>query len=61
MPNIVIPVSAGRDLVNLVETAAMQQKLIMSGYNPVEKLSERLRKRADRMETRNRDKEKGKR
>ena len=61
VPNIVIPVSAGRDLVNLVETAAMQQKLIMSGYNPVEKLSERLRKRADRMETRNRDKEKGKR
>ena len=47
VPNIIIPVSAGRDLVNLVETAAMQQKLIMSGYDPVEVLSEHLRKRAD--------------
>ena len=47
VPNIIIPVSAGRDLVNLVETAAMQQKLIMSGYDPVDALSERLRKRAD--------------
>ena len=47
VPNIIIPVSAGRDLVNLVETAAMQQKLIMSGTDPVYELSERLRKRAD--------------
>ena len=47
VPNIIIPVSAGRDLVNLVETAAMQQKLIMSGYDPVEELSEHLRRRAD--------------
>ena len=47
VPNIVIPVSAGRDLVNLVETAAMQQKLIMSGYDPVDELSEHLRRRAD--------------
>jgi serine kinase of HPr protein (carbohydrate metabolism regulator) len=47
VPNIIIPVSEGRDLVNLVETAAMQQKLIMSGYDPVEELSERLRKRAE--------------
>ena len=50
IPNVVIPVSAGRDLVNLVETAAMQQKLIMSGYDPVQELSERLRKRADIMQ-----------
>ncbi|MGN0833822.1 MAG: HPr(Ser) kinase/phosphatase [Kiritimatiellia bacterium] len=55
VPNVVIPVSAGRDLVNLVETAAMQQKLIMSGYDPVEALSERLRKRAERRAARNRD------
>ena len=47
VPNIIIPVSEGRDLVNLVETAAMQQKLIMSGADPVYELSERLRKRAD--------------
>ena len=47
VPNIIIPVSEGRDLVNLVETAAMQQKLVMSGYDPVEELSERLRRRAD--------------
>ena len=50
VPNIVIPVSEGRDLVNLVETAAMQQKLLMSGMDPVEGLSERLRKRADAMQ-----------
>ncbi len=47
VPNIVIPVSEGRDLVNLVETAAQQQKLIASGYNPVAELSERLRRRAE--------------
>ena len=51
VPNIIIPVSAGRDLVNLVETAAMQQKLVMSGYDPVFELSERLRKRADSMQS----------
>ena len=47
VPNIIIPVSEGRDLVNLVETAAMQQKLLMTGFDPVSKLSERLRKRAE--------------
>ena len=51
VPNVMIPVSEGRDLVNLVETAAMQQKLLMSGLDPVEGLSERLRKRADAMQT----------
>ena len=50
VPNVMIPVSEGRDLVNLVETAAMQQKLLMSGMDPVEGLSERLRKRADAMQ-----------
>jgi len=50
VPNIIIPVSEGRDLVNLVETAAMQQKLLMTGYDPVEDLSERLRERADRLQ-----------
>ena len=47
VPNVVIPVSEGRDLVNLVETAAMQQKLLLTGVDPVEGLSERLRRRAD--------------
>jgi len=47
VPNIIIPVSAGRDLVNLVETAAMQQKLLMLGGDPVFDLSERLHRRAD--------------
>lgn len=47
IPNIIIPVSEGRDLVNLVETATYQHKLLLTGFNPVEKLSERLRTRAD--------------
>ncbi len=47
VPNIIIPVSEGRDLVNLVETAVQNQKLIMAGYDPAHELSEHLRKRAD--------------
>ena len=50
IPNIIIPVSEGRDLVNLVETATQQQKLISSGYDPVEALSEHLRRRADKIQ-----------
>ena len=46
IPNVVIPVSEGRDLVNLVETAALQEKLLLSGCDPVGELSERLRRRA---------------
>ena len=60
VPNIIIPVSAGRDLVNLVETAAMQQKLIVSGYDPVDALSEHLRRRADSIQNKV-SKDKGKR
>lgn len=51
VPNIIIPVSEGRDLVNLVETAALQQKLLQAGGDPVGALSERLRLRADREES----------
>ncbi len=47
VPNIIIPVSEGRDLVNLVETAALQQKLLLAGGDPVGDLSERLRLRAE--------------
>jgi len=54
VPQVVIPVSEGRDLVNLVETAAQQQKLIMSGHDPVNELSERLRRRAAAVRTENR-------
>ncbi len=46
VPNIILPVSEGRDLVNLVETAAQQFKLILSGKDPAAQLSQRLRGRA---------------
>lgn len=46
VPNIVIPVSEGRDLVNLVETAALQQKLLLTGRDPVNELSEHLKERS---------------
>lgn len=42
IPQLVIPVSAGRDLVNLVETAAQQFKLKMAGHDAVKALDERL-------------------
>jgi len=46
VPQITIPVSAGRDLVNLIETAAQQYKLLASGYDAVKDLDERLCARA---------------
>lgn len=48
IPNAIIPVSEGRDLVNLVETAVQQQKLIAEGYDSVAHLARRLKDRADR-------------
>jgi len=60
VPNVIIPVSEGRDLVNLVETAAQQQRLIQAGYDPVYELSERLRRRADGMQEQTNEKRKGK-
>lgn len=60
VPNVIIPVSEGRDLVNLVETAAQQQRLIQSGYDPVDRLSEHLRRRADVMQLKMNEKGKGK-
>ena len=47
VPQITIPVSAGRDLVNLIETAAQQYKLLASGYDAVKDLDERLCARAE--------------
>jgi len=47
VPNILLPVSEGRDMVNLVETAAQQHKLIRAGADPASQLSIRLRNLAD--------------
>jgi HPr kinase/phosphorylase len=42
IPHIVIPVRPGRDLARLIEVAAYQTKLKMSGYNAAEDLDRRL-------------------
>jgi len=42
IPHIVIPIRPGRDLARLVEVAAFQAKLKLSGYNPAKELNERL-------------------
>ncbi len=47
VPQITIPVAAGRDLVNLVETAAQQYKLIAAGHDAVKALDAQLRARAE--------------
>lgn len=46
VPQITIPVSAGRDLVNLVETAAQQYKLLAAGHDAVKTLDAQLCARA---------------
>jgi len=38
----VIPVRPGRDLARLIEVAAFQTKLKLSGYNAAQELNERL-------------------
>ena len=42
IPHILIPVRPGRDLARLIEVAAFQTKLKMSGYNAAKELNERL-------------------
>jgi len=42
IPHIIIPVRPGRDLARLVEVAAFQTKLKISGYNAAEELNKRL-------------------
>ena len=42
IPHIIIPVRPGRDLARLIEVAAFQTKLKLSGYNPDKELNERL-------------------
>ena len=46
VPEIVIPVSAGRDLASLVEIAAQQHKLRTAGYDAAKALDEQLKRRA---------------
>ena len=42
VPHIIIPVRPGRDLARLIEVAAFQTKLKLSGYNPARELNDRL-------------------
>jgi HPr kinase/phosphorylase len=42
IPHIIIPVRPGRDLARLIEVAAYQTKLKISGYNAAHELNERL-------------------
>src|SRR5437867_1659302 len=42
IPHIIIPVRPGRDLARLIEVAAFQTKLKLSGYNPARELNDRL-------------------
>ncbi len=43
VPQLVIPVAPGRDLVNLVETAAQEHKLRLSGFVAVRELDSRIK------------------
>jgi len=43
IPQLVIPVAPGRDLVNLVETAAQEHKLRLSGYVAVRELDSQIK------------------
>ena len=45
VPHITIPVRPGRDIARLVEVAAFQTKLKMSGYNAAKELNDRLIKK----------------
>ena len=42
IPHVTIPVRSGRDLARLVEVAAFQTKLRMSGYNAAREFNDRL-------------------
>lgn len=43
VPLIVVPVAAGRDLTNVVEVAALNQRLKQMGHNAAKELDERLK------------------
>jgi HPr kinase/phosphorylase len=42
IPHVIIPVRPGRDLARLIEVAAFQVKLKMSGQNAAQELNQRL-------------------
>ena len=42
IPHILLPVRPGRDLARLIEVAAFQTKLKLSGYNAAQDLNDRL-------------------
>jgi HPr kinase/phosphorylase len=42
IPHIILPVKPGRDLARLIEVAAFQTKLKLSGYNAAKDLNDRL-------------------
>ena len=45
LPQIVIPVAPGRDLVNIVETAALEWRLRQAGQVAARDLDERIKRR----------------
>ena len=47
VPQRIVPVAPGRDLVNLVETAAQEYKLRMTGYVAVAELDTRIKQQHD--------------
>ncbi len=42
VPHLLIPVRVGRDIVLMVETAALNHRLKATGYNPAKELNEKL-------------------
>jgi HPr kinase/phosphorylase len=43
IPLVTVPVAAGRDLTNVVEVAALNQRLKQMGYDSARELDERLK------------------
>ncbi len=43
IPLITVPVAAGRDLTNVVEVAALNQRLKQMGHDAAKELDERLK------------------
>ena len=42
VPHVLVPVRVGRDIVLMVETAALTHRLKATGYNPAKQLNEQL-------------------
>ena len=52
VPLVTVPVAAGRDLTNVVEVAALNQRLKQMGHDSARELDERLKKVLSRKENR---------